>query len=176
MTFLLSCKALIIHKRKNKCHEFPFKSTSICFAQSHPRYAFVTNTGWQILSTTAKRITEKYPCCVNPFSQLHYTMILKRKPVLQIFQIVMPCMLLYSLTLTSFWLPQDSPGKKVFGISVLSVCFVFFDADFVLAALRFTEFCICFVCMYAFQVSSYDCLLPIRLSVLVSIRLYGLPA
>ena len=69
-------------------------------------YAFVTNTGWQILSTSAKRITEKYPCCDNPFSQLHYTMTLMRKPVLQIFQIVMPCMLLYSLTLTSFWLPQ----------------------------------------------------------------------
>ncbi|VDP54322.1 unnamed protein product [Schistosoma curassoni] len=54
-------------------------------------------------------ITREYPV-------LRYLIRLRRNPSFYVFMLVIPCVLLSSLTLVVFWLPPESPAKMMLGV------------------------------------------------------------
>ena len=61
-----------------------------------------------------------YPCCVEPYPDLTYTIRVKRIATFYSFILVLPCVLLSLLTLVSFWLPPESPAKVLLGTSYVT--------------------------------------------------------
>ena len=82
---------------------------------------YVDSNEWKLLEHPAKKNVIKYPCCVEPYPDLTYTIRVKRIAVFYSFILVLPCVLLSMLTLVSFWLPPESPAKVLLGQSVTSL-------------------------------------------------------
>ncbi|VDO73214.1 unnamed protein product [Schistosoma margrebowiei] len=62
-------------------------------------------------------ITREYPV-------LRYLIRLRRNPSFYVFMLVIPCVLLSSLTLVVFWLPPESPAKMMLGMNIFVAFFV----------------------------------------------------
>ncbi|CAH8635150.1 unnamed protein product [Heterobilharzia americana] len=62
-------------------------------------------------------VTLEYPV-------LRYLIRLRRNPSFYVFMLVIPCVLLSSLTLVVFWLPPESPAKMMLGMNIFVAFFV----------------------------------------------------
>jgi len=78
---------------------------------------YVSSNEWMLLEYPAVRHEERYPCCIEPYPDLTFTIRVKRIAVFYSFILVLPCVLLSLLTLVSFWLPPESPAKVLLGTS-----------------------------------------------------------
>ena len=71
---------------------------------------------WDILDVKAKRNVEVYDCCPDePFVDLNFSLIIRRKATFYSYTLILPCVLLTSLTLVLFWIPPESPAKMTLG-------------------------------------------------------------
>ena len=55
---------------------------------------------------------KKYSCCEHPFSDVTFVFILTRKPLYHLVYLVVPCLLISSLTLVNFLITPDS-GERI---------------------------------------------------------------
>ncbi len=86
---------------------------------------YIESNEWKILDNPAKKNVKYYPCCQEPYPDLTFTVKLRRKVAFYNYILILPCVLLSSLTLVLFWLPPESPAKMVLGeypLSFVSVC------------------------------------------------------
>jgi len=86
-----------------------------CFCGQMDIDDYVESNEWMLLEHPAKKNVLQYPCCVEPYPDLTYTIRVKRIAVFYSFILVLPCVLLSLLTLVSFWLPPESPAKVLLG-------------------------------------------------------------
>ena len=86
---------------------------------------FVKNGEWHMVSFPAKLNKVYYPCCTDPIYDVTMTLELKRKPLYYVFNLIMPCALIATLTLLKFFLPPESGEKVGLGITVLLAMTVF---------------------------------------------------
>ncbi|XP_077986140.1 acetylcholine receptor subunit alpha-like [Glandiceps talaboti] len=80
---------------------------------------YVQNSEWELIESSAQTQMQKYPCCIFFYSMLTYTIVLERKPLFYVVNLVVPCFVLTVLTLFTFYLPSDSGEKMTLGISIL---------------------------------------------------------
>ena len=76
---------------------------------------FVANKAWNVLGTPAKRNTFKYACCPEVYIDLTYYVIFRRSATFYTYILILPCVLLTSLTLVLYWIPPESPTKMALG-------------------------------------------------------------
>ena len=76
---------------------------------------YVKSNEWEIVTSSAKKNVIVYACCPEPFIDLTFELIIKRKPAFYNYILILPCILLSSLTLVLFWLPPESPAKMQLG-------------------------------------------------------------
>ncbi|KAL3876914.1 hypothetical protein ACJMK2_034695, partial [Sinanodonta woodiana] len=76
---------------------------------------FVENTAWKVLATPAVRNVYKYACCPEPYYDLTFTLVFRRNATFYTYILILPCVLLTSLTLVLFWIPPESPTKMALG-------------------------------------------------------------
>ncbi|CAH1801850.1 unnamed protein product [Owenia fusiformis] len=75
---------------------------------------------WDVTETTGSRLDRYYSDYPDlPYPEVHYSMMLKRKPLFYAINVVLPVMLIASLTLLVFWLPSDSGEKMSMGLTIL---------------------------------------------------------
>lgn len=86
---------------------------------------FVPNGEWHLLSMPAKLNKVLYPCCDDPIYDVTLTLDIKRKPLYYIFNLIIPCASIATLTLVKFFLPPESGEKVGLGITVLLAMTVF---------------------------------------------------
>ena len=86
---------------------------------------YVTNGEWDLVEMRAQRNKMKYNCCTYFFYDVTYYLTIKRKPLYYIFNLIVPCALISSLTLIKFFLPPESGEKIGLGITVLLAMTVF---------------------------------------------------
>ena len=79
---------------------------------------YVESNEWGLLEYPAKRNVKFYPCCEEPYPDLTFTLKLKRIAAFYNYILILPCVLLSSLTLVIFWLPPESPAKMMLGKSI----------------------------------------------------------
>ena len=76
---------------------------------------YVESNEWTVLGHPASKNVRYYPCCNEPYPDLTFTILLRRKVAFYNYILILPCVLLSSLTLVLFWLPPESPAKMVLG-------------------------------------------------------------
>ncbi|XP_046583914.1 neuronal acetylcholine receptor subunit alpha-10-like [Haliotis rubra] len=86
---------------------------------------FVDNGEWTLVDTKVVRNVIFYPCCDEPFPDVTFYIHLRRRVLYYFFNVIIPCMLLSSLSLTGFLLPPDSGEKVTLGLTVLLAFSVF---------------------------------------------------
>jgi len=62
---------------------------------------------------------EKYSCCVEPYVDITYTIVLRRKPMFFTYNLVFPCVLLMGIGILVFFLPPESGEKVSLSVTVL---------------------------------------------------------
>ncbi|KAK0051337.1 nicotinic acetylcholine receptor subunit type D [Biomphalaria pfeifferi] len=86
---------------------------------------YVSNGEWHLISVTAQRNVVFYPCCPEPFPDVTFTIHLRRRTLYYTHNVIIPCVMLSSLTLLVFWMSPDSGEKVTLGLTVLLAFSVF---------------------------------------------------
>nr|XP_020474526.1 acetylcholine receptor subunit delta [Monopterus albus] len=88
--------------------------------------SFTDNGEWDIIHRPAKRNTFKHiPKESNKHQDITFYLIIKRKPLFYIVNIIIPCVLISFLASLVYYLPADSGEKMTLSISVLLAQSVF---------------------------------------------------
>ncbi|XP_028600872.2 neuronal acetylcholine receptor subunit alpha-9 [Podarcis muralis] len=86
---------------------------------------FIEDVEWEIHGMPAVRNVITYGCCSEPYPDVTFTLILKRKSSFYIFNLLLPCLLISFLAPLGFYLPADSGEKVSLGVTVLLALTVF---------------------------------------------------
>ena len=86
---------------------------------------YVFSGEWQLLDIKVIRTEEVYPCCPEPYPDVRFYIVMRRRTLYYLFNIIFPCLWLTVLSLLGFWLPPDSGEKVTLGITVLLAFSVF---------------------------------------------------
>lgn len=86
---------------------------------------FVENVEWEVLGMPATRNVITYGCCSEPYPDITYTLLLRRRASFYIFNLLLPCILVSFLAPLGFYLPADSGEKVSLGVTVLLALTVF---------------------------------------------------
>lgn len=86
---------------------------------------YVYSGEWELLDITVIRNEVRYPCCNEPYPDVTFYIVMRRRTLYYLFNIIFPCLWLTVLSLLGFWLPPDSGEKITLGITVLLAFSVF---------------------------------------------------
>ncbi|ODM94120.1 Neuronal acetylcholine receptor subunit alpha-10 [Orchesella cincta] len=86
---------------------------------------YVTNGEWSLIAMRVKRNVITYSCCEEPYPDITYSIVLRRRPLFYVFNLILPCVLISGLALLSFYMPSDSGEKVTLGITTLLSMTVF---------------------------------------------------
>ncbi|XP_053336213.1 neuronal acetylcholine receptor subunit alpha-9 [Clarias gariepinus] len=86
---------------------------------------FVENVEWECHGMPAVRNVIMYGCCSDPYPDITYTVLLKRRSSFYIYNLLLPCFLISFLAPLGFYLPADSGEKVSLGVTVLLALTVF---------------------------------------------------
>ncbi|XP_075707395.1 neuronal acetylcholine receptor subunit alpha-10-like isoform X1 [Rhinoderma darwinii] len=86
---------------------------------------FVENVEWEVQGMPAKKNVITYGCCSEPYPDVTYTLLLKRRASFYIFNLLLPCVMISFLAPLGFYLPADSGEKVSLGVTVLLALTVF---------------------------------------------------
>ncbi|CAF3840395.1 unnamed protein product [Rotaria sordida] len=87
---------------------------------------YYPNGEWEIIRAPAKRNQKSYTCCLEPYYDITYVLVLKRKTLFYRIHLIIPCVGISLLTLIVFYLPSQSGEKIVLCISIELALTVFF--------------------------------------------------
>nr|XP_061830534.1 CHRNA7-FAM7A fusion protein-like [Nerophis lumbriciformis] len=86
---------------------------------------YIANGEWDLVEVTVKRDEHIYPCCPEPYPDVKYTIVMRRRTLYYGINLLIPCILISMLALLVFLLPADSGEKISLGITVLLALTVF---------------------------------------------------
>ncbi|XP_064596150.1 neuronal acetylcholine receptor subunit alpha-9-like [Liolophura sinensis] len=81
--------------------------------------SYVDNGEWRLVMIEVIRHELMYPCCDHPFPDVTFTMVLQRRSLYYIYNIIIPCILITMLHLTTFLLPAESGEKISLNVTIL---------------------------------------------------------
>ncbi|XP_012942041.1 neuronal acetylcholine receptor subunit alpha-10 isoform X2 [Aplysia californica] len=85
---------------------------------------YIKSNEWDIVESNARRNVLYYECCPEPYVDLIFKLVMRRKVAFYNYILILPCVLLSSLTLVLFWLPPESPAKMQLGMNIFVAFFV----------------------------------------------------
>ena len=71
------------------------------------------------INLTVERKSTVYSCCTEPYPEIYYKLVLRRKPLFYVFNMVFPCLLITLVAFLGFNLPPGSSEKVNIGITTL---------------------------------------------------------
>ncbi|BFZ01989.1 hypothetical protein BsWGS_05027 [Bradybaena similaris] len=86
---------------------------------------FIRNGEWMLIGVPVKRNILEYECCPEFYIDLTYTIHIRRRTLYYGFNIIIPCVLISSLTLLLFILPPEAGEKISLGVTILLSLMVF---------------------------------------------------
>jgi hypothetical protein len=70
------------------------------------------NLEWDVMQVTASEPRRKHSCCSEPYSEIFFSMRIRRKTLFYLTNLLLPCFGLALFALLVFFLPSES-GEKV---------------------------------------------------------------
>ena len=86
---------------------------------------YVKSAEWDLIDAVKVRNAKKYPCCKNKLADISITILMDRKPLFYLFNLVIPCIIILSMILLGFFLPPESGERITLSITVLLAMAVF---------------------------------------------------
>merc|ERR1719266_1862150 len=80
---------------------------------------YYLNVEWDILDVPAVRHEKFYPCCPEPYPDIYFNMVIRRKPLFYIVNLIIPCVGIFYLSILVFYLPAQSGEKTALAIAIL---------------------------------------------------------
>ena len=80
---------------------------------------YTRNGQWTLVSVNATKNTVKYSCCQHPFVDVTFTVHIRRRPLFYVQNLILPCLLLATLSVFSFSLPPGSGERIALVITLL---------------------------------------------------------
>ncbi|CAG9764300.1 unnamed protein product [Ceutorhynchus assimilis] len=88
---------------------------------------FITNGEWDLLGVPGKRNELYYNCCPEPYIDITFVIIIRRRTLYYFFNLIVPCVLIASMAVLGFTLPPDSGEKLSLGVTILLSLTVFLN-------------------------------------------------
>ncbi|XP_070572736.1 neuronal acetylcholine receptor subunit beta-4-like [Ptychodera flava] len=86
---------------------------------------FWENEEWEIVAAPGRNYSTTYPCCTDVYYHVIYTLVLRRRSLFYVVNLIIPCIVMSMLVMLVFCLPPDSGEKISLSISVLLALTVF---------------------------------------------------
>uniref|UniRef100_A0A8C4ZIQ3 Neuronal acetylcholine receptor subunit alpha-7 n=1 Tax=Gadus morhua TaxID=8049 RepID=A0A8C4ZIQ3_GADMO len=86
---------------------------------------YMPNGEWDLVGVPGTRSEAFYDCCKEPYPDVTFVVTMRRRTLYYALNLLIPCVLLSSMTLLVFVLPADSGEKISLGITVLLSLTVF---------------------------------------------------
>ncbi|KAL0962560.1 hypothetical protein UPYG_G00341720 [Umbra pygmaea] len=86
---------------------------------------YMSNGEWDLVGVPGTRSEAFYDCCKEPYPDVTFVITIRRRTLYYALNLLIPCVLLSSMTLLIFLLPADSGEKISLGITVLLSLTVF---------------------------------------------------
>lgn len=80
---------------------------------------YTSNGQWTLVSVNATRNVVKYSCCKYPYVDITFSVHIRRRPLFYVHNLILPCILLATLTVFSFTLPPGSGERIALVITLL---------------------------------------------------------
>jgi len=80
---------------------------------------YYLNVEWDILRVPAVRHVKKYPCCPEPYPDIFFYIIIRRKALFHVVNLIIPCVGIFYLSILSFYLPAQSGEKTALVTAIL---------------------------------------------------------
>ena len=86
---------------------------------------YIKNGEWHLVNLIATKYLKKYSCCEEPYPEIYYRLVIRRRPLFYLFNMVFPCFLITLVAFLGFYLPPGSTEKVSIGITTLLSITVF---------------------------------------------------
>ena len=80
---------------------------------------FVPNGEWEVIDFLNRRNILYFSGSPQPALDVTYYLIIRRKPLYYLFNLILPCIFITATTILVFYLPEES-GEKVLAIVITS--------------------------------------------------------
>ncbi|ESO07005.1 hypothetical protein HELRODRAFT_111011 [Helobdella robusta] len=81
---------------------------------------FYKSVEWDLMNVTAQKKSVFYPCCgTEPYPDVTFTIVIRRKTLYLIINLIIPCVSINMLTFLAFYLPCDCGEKVSVCISIM---------------------------------------------------------
>ena len=87
--------------------------------------SYRSNGEWDLVGMPLKRNVMYYGCCPEPYPDLTFWLIIRRRPLYYIFNLIMPTIFITLTALLVFYLPSESGEKVTLSVTVLLSLTVF---------------------------------------------------
>ncbi|CAB1441212.1 unnamed protein product [Pleuronectes platessa] len=87
--------------------------------------SYTPNGEWDLVEVTGKKNNHVYECCPEPYPDITFTLVMRRRTLYYGLNLLIPCVLISTMALLVFLLPADSGEKISLGITVLLSLTVF---------------------------------------------------
>ncbi|KAH9503287.1 Ligand-gated ion channel 4 [Bulinus truncatus] len=86
---------------------------------------YIPNSEWELIRFSVERNVRIFSCCEEPYPDITFHIVIKRRPLFYIFNMILPCILITLVALLGFYIPSDSGEKVTMGITTLLSMTVF---------------------------------------------------
>ncbi|XP_070212655.1 neuronal acetylcholine receptor subunit alpha-10-like [Littorina saxatilis] len=86
---------------------------------------YIANSEWELLAMLVEKNVRYYSCCKEPYPDITFYILIRRRPLFYIFNMILPCILITLVALLGFYIPSDSGEKVTMGITTLLSMTVF---------------------------------------------------
>lgn len=80
---------------------------------------FLPNEEWVVVSFDMKRIEEKFVCCPEPWVLLEAVLVVRRKPLYYIVNLVIPTSVITLVAVTGFFTAASTSSERYSGFRIL---------------------------------------------------------
>ncbi|XP_064092147.1 neuronal acetylcholine receptor subunit alpha-7-like isoform X18 [Macrobrachium nipponense] len=86
---------------------------------------FIKNGEWDLIGCPGKRNAIYYKCCPEPYVDVTFEIVIRRRTLYYFCNLILPCVLIASMAVLGFTLPPDCGEKLSLGVTVLLALCVF---------------------------------------------------
>ncbi|RXG71326.1 CHRNA7-FAM7A fusion protein, partial [Armadillidium vulgare] len=86
---------------------------------------FIKNGEWDLIGCPGKRNAIYYQCCPEPYVDVTFEIVIRRRTLYYFCNLILPCVLIASMAVLGFTLPPDCGEKLSLGVTILLSLTVF---------------------------------------------------
>ena len=79
--------------------------------------SYIENEGWEMVSFSGIRRSLQYSCCPTPYTNLNYHLVVQRKPLFYVVNLVIPTAIITFISLVGFFMPSAADGERTEKVS-----------------------------------------------------------